>query len=327
MPPVSPHTTPIANVLPAVPALIANECARDVASEQLNLPAESSQAEHSPDVIIAQHSNEFVIPKRTTRQPAANSWSPPAIRTRNSFGTLCDMLPFDNTIDNETDNRNEINNRRRTFTPPPRMQNKRPVITTTEKHLENFIPVVPGKQNFSQATKGPTILVAGDSMIQRIRRKDFFRIIDNGFVRFKSFPGASTAKLNYYIVPELVEQSCDTVLIHAGTNDLADKSEGDIISDFTSVRETCIKYGVKRIIFSGIIRRNLRDNLEFKREVINTRLEALVGGLWSRDERIFSQFIYNDNIGNNDLDQWGLHLGPSGNHLLANNLASSINNR
>ena len=130
---------------------------------------------------------------------------------------------------------------------------RRPTITTTEAHLKNFQPYIPGRQKFSQAARGPSILIVGDSMIQRLRKKDFYSGLNNGFARFNCFPGATVDKLNYYILPELVENKYDTVVIHCGTNDLANKSTDDIVTDLVNFRKTCLNYNVKRVIFQVLL--------------------------------------------------------------------------
>ena len=50
-------------------------------------------------------------------------------------------------------------------------QNKRPDSTITEKHLLNYVPIVPGKNTYAKAVNGREVLVIGSSMLQRINKR------------------------------------------------------------------------------------------------------------------------------------------------------------
>jgi len=140
-------------------------------------------------------------------------------------------------------------------------------------------------------------------------------------------PGANASKIDYYLVPELIENKYETVVIHCGTNALYDKSVDDITQELCRIRETCLRYHVKRVVFSGIICRRLREDVRFKRDTININIATLCEGPWKRDNRLISNFFYNDNISFSDLQNDGLHLLESGSIKFANNLLNGINNR
>ena len=203
--------------------------------------------------------------------------------------------------------------------------NRRPTITTNEKHLSKFIPHVPGNRSFAKAVGGPTVLIIGDSIIQRIRKRQFNSCLNGNDATIKCFPGATAARVNYYLEPELIEGRYKTVIIHAATNDLYDSTTDEIVNEMKDIRETCIRRGVDRVIFSGIVRRRARDDLQMKRDAVNTMIEGLCYGEWKREGRIQSDFIFNDNILDRDLYRDGLHLIESGIIKLADNFLNCLN--
>ena len=102
------------------------------------------------------------------------------------------------------------------------MRNKRPLVCTTENYLKNFISfIVPGNSDYASVIKnGRKVLVVGDSHIKRIRRNDFNKELKNGKAIFRSFSGANTRQLDHYILPPLVDDKPDAVIIHVGTNNI-----------------------------------------------------------------------------------------------------------
>ena len=302
-----------------IPAEINNAFATNNNSAANNTSAPEQSA--PPVASSPVHDEIFIVPRRSASKQL-NSWQPD-IPLQNRFITLCDAIPFDTpdvSISAPPAPAPAIVNNRRSI------PQKRPIVTTNERHLMNFKPIVPGNRSFAESARGPSILIIGDSLPNRIRKREFYSFIHDGHARFKCFPGANASKINYYLVPELIENKYNTVIIHTGTNDLHDKSVDDIVQEMSRIRETCLQYHVKRVVFSGIILRRLRDDVRYKRDIINTNIENLCNGLWQRDDRIISNFIYNDNILFTDLHTDGIHLSESGNVKLANNLLNCINN-
>ena len=64
------------------------------------------------------------------------------------------------------------------------------------------------------------VLVVGDSHVKKIRRNDFNKKHKNGKAIFRSFSGANSKQLDRYILPLLVDDKPDAVIIHADTNDI-----------------------------------------------------------------------------------------------------------
>ena len=283
----------------------------------------------SPDVADVTLS-EFHLPRRYATPPK-HSWDEPAINLANQYSVLSPSheldIPFDNVDTTLITDRRRRNGEKRSA------PNKRPTITTNEQYLQNeplltkFKRSVPGNKSYSTSvTNGKDILVITDSMFQRIRKDEFCDNVDGGNVKFKVFPGATTSKLEYYLVPELIEGNFKTVCIHVGTNDLFNKTEVEIVSELGDIRELCISYGVVKVIFSGIIRRMTRSaKMKDRRIMINSTLEGMCNGNWNVDPRIIAQYIDNDNIWENDIDPRGLHLEESGSSKLANNMLNCLN--
>ena len=87
--------------------------------------------------------------------------------------------------------------------------------------------------------------------------------MENCTASFKVFPGGTTEQINYYLVPELVENAYKRVVIHGGTNDLYDKSGEEIVSGMEEIYNTkCMSHGVETVIFSGIVYRRCRQDIQ-----------------------------------------------------------------
>ena len=92
----------------------------------------------------------------------------------------------------------------------------------TEKYLKNFtLTTVSGHNTYSGITKhGRKICVVGDSHIKRIKRNDFNKELRHGKAFFRSFNGANAKQLRHYIIPTLIDDKPDAIVIHVGTNDI-----------------------------------------------------------------------------------------------------------
>ena len=114
------------------------------------------------------------------------------------------------------------NNKRNTFTSH---KSQRPSICTTEKYLQNYVPqqrVAPGITSYAGATKSKNekVYIIGDSHLKRINKRQFRKELGERFSYFKCFSGANTKQVNYYIVPTLVDETPQTVVIHVDSNDI-----------------------------------------------------------------------------------------------------------
>ena len=97
----------------------------------------------------------------------------------------------------------------------PEKMCKRPLVTTTEKHIQNYIPIIPGRKSYTQTVNSDDVLIVGTSLLQPIRNPEFSRHVEGGDAKFKVFPGATASRIHYYLIPELRERSYKKVIIHS----------------------------------------------------------------------------------------------------------------
>ena len=124
---------------------------------------------------------------------------------------------------------------------------------------------------------------------------------------------------------DLLEDRKDVVIIHVGSNSmLLNRSEQEIADGIIKIALTCIDYGVKNVIISGIITRWNGIQIERKRREINSILER-----WCNISTNYL-FMCNDNILLNDIENkaWDrVHLTWEGDGglKLANNVVEVLN--
>ena len=107
-----------------------------------------------------------------------------------------------------------------------------------------------------------------------------------------------------YIEPTL-DKGPETVVIHAGTNDLKSADTANVIAKrVIRLASRCLDRGSK-VLVSGLINRDDQPNLQGKMEYVTELLEA------SCQSRNIG-FIDNSNISLNNLNSSKLHLNSSG---------------
>ena len=132
---------------------------------------------------------------------------------------------------------------------------KRPDICVTENYIKNFTPVtIPGSSNYASISKnGRKILVVGDSQVTRIRI-DFKKELRNGKAYFRSFSSATSKQLDHYIIPSLIDDHPDAVIIHVGTNDISyNANYEDIARNIIKIGSSCKSHGVNNVFVSSIL--------------------------------------------------------------------------
>ena len=102
---------------------------------------------------------------------------------------------------------------------------RRPNICTAERYiqtqhqLQKSKVVVPRNNTYAGTLReGKKILMIGDSHIRRINRDKLQNLFDNVKSFFRYFCGAKTQDLHHYIIPSLLKEKPDTVVIHVGSN-------------------------------------------------------------------------------------------------------------
>ena len=98
-------------------------------------------------------------------------------------------------------------------------------------------------------------MVFSGSIPSRIKMYNFNKALKNGKAKHLSFPGTKTKQLLRYLDVNVKIHTPETVLIHAGINDvLNDKSQLNIENPLCNIKymiDKCLKFGVKNILISG----------------------------------------------------------------------------
>ena len=113
--------------------------------------------------------------------------------------------------------------------------------------------------SFDRITPHKSIRILFDSIPKGIKVREYNKCISNGYAKFKSFPGANVAHLNYYSNPTLTEVKPNIVVIHVGINNLL-SAESNAISDEVIADEIinlgvkCVQYKAEKVFVSGILK-------------------------------------------------------------------------
>lgn len=202
----------------------------------------------------------------------------------------------------------------------------RPHIVIQDYPENNFIkkPIRPGNNMYNQAVKdGKTTVVFSTSITKGIKVRDFNKQYSIGTARFRRFPGAKTKQIKHYVVPTLVDESPQVVLLQCGGNDLPTTKMNptpveDIAKEIIETAKICENQGVEQILISGIVTRK-QEYMDRRRKQLNNLLQDMCYDLG---------YIYidNDNITHDHLFNDGVHLNFEGSDILSNNFLHSLNN-
>ena len=158
-------------------------------------------------------------------------------------------------------------------------------------------------------------MVVGDSLVKYLQREELSSIKNN--VKVFTHPGSTTEDMLDYIKP-IARRKPDTLIIHAGTNDLTNgvntmKKVRKLVKVVCEIDESQkIKIG-----FSSIIYRKDKD-LEDEQNEVNVKLKKYCEGKGF-------VFIENDNIIELGLNNSKLHLNKKGTNILTQNIKRSFN--
>ena len=175
----------------------------------------------------------------------------------------------------------------------------------------------PGNSSYSRmAKKDRKVIVFSDSHGSRIHKKEFYQLIINGTATIKAFPGAKTAHLQHYIIPNITEEKPDDVVIMVGANDIrGNDNDQDIANKIVNVGRKCKDEGVNNVYICSL---TCRANDTHRVKSINFYLKNMC-----KVENII--YINNDAITPEHLHTDGIHLVHQGTIILANNILHSIN--
>ena len=178
------------------------------------------------------------------------------------------------------------------------------------------------ERNYSRQPQRKKIFIIGDSHLTRIKKDSLRKKFKGDKVYFKCFSGANTKQLDHYVLPVLVDEKPQTVVIHIGSNDITkfnyhDVDVNDLANRILQIGLKCRYYGVESIAISSVLVRNHNNLNKLIREV-NISLKHLC--------KVYGfDFICNDRIGKDLLWRDGLHLTDEGTSFLATNFLNFLN--
>ena len=183
-----------------------------------------------------------------------------------------------------------------------------------QNYLRNYNPpTVPGNSSYAAICKfGKKIFVVGDSRIKRIKRLDFNKELRSGKAFLRSFSGANSKQLDDYIIPTLVDDEPDVVLLHVGTNDiLSNASDAELANNIINIELKCKNHGFSKVFISAILVKK------------NAKLNPVIRKLCETNGFLF---INNDAITTNHPWRDDIHLQDIGTNILSRNFYKVLNN-
>ena len=195
----------------------------------------------------------------TRQTPTHQSRRNIPLDTRNRFA------PFQNTQDEVLDKKGKSYKGKETLqhhhqTPVHRNQNHRPNLVINH-FSENDNPLwqqrtVPGNSKYSDTVlNGKKTLIVGTSKVKGIRIREVNSQLRNSFAKLRSFPGATLKHLRYYIVPSLIDETPNRIILHGGSTDVSNKNSTPekIANEIANMAILCCDYGVNDVFISAMI--------------------------------------------------------------------------
>ena len=92
-------------------------------------------------------------------------------------------------------------------------------------------------------------------MVKSIRIKEVNSQIQNSLAKLRSFPGGTLKHLRYYIVPFLIDEIPDRIILHGGCNDVNNKNSTPEknANEIADMAILCRDYGVNAVFISAMI--------------------------------------------------------------------------
>jgi len=258
--------------------------------------------------------------KKRTNKAKINKKARRSIENQNRFESLYIDNDTSSADDNSDSDHNENTSTEKSFNMPVKSKKSKPNVCFTEKYVNNFIPIsIPGNSKYSDMTKqGRKVAVVGDSHVRRINRRKFNSKLKSGRAYFKNFDGVNTKKLAHHIIPTLVDDRPDIVVIHGGCNDIYEGVNPlKVAHDVISIGKQCRYHHVNKVLISSI---TVRKDLELSKIIdeVNYYLRDLC------QSNNFS-FVNNQEITTSYLSRDGLHLKDIGTDILTNNITNVLN--
>ena len=107
----------------------------------------------------------------------------------------------------------------------------------------------------TQCETGNKTFILGTSMVKGIRMKEVNSQLRNSFAKLRSFLGATLKHLKYYIVPGLIDETPDRIILHGGCNDVNNKysTPEKTANEIADMAILCRDYGVNDVLLSAMI--------------------------------------------------------------------------
>ena len=262
------------------------------------------------------HKNRF------SKHADVNTWG---IETSNQFNELAvrdnnyqeDFNDIRDLYDQENINRHNVQQN-------DIVHRKRPhvVVNPYPDRDRELRTLRPGINSYQDAVKeGKRTVIFSSSMTRSIRVREFNKYYTEGTARFRRFHGATAKRLEHYVLPTLMEESPEIVVIHIGGNDLPTSKNNptpieDVANRVIDTAKLCENFGAKKILIAGVIVRNL-GYMEKRRLLLNSQLKKLCmehNYIFIDNENITRQHLLNDNV----------HLNEDGSVVLAENMLSAL---
>ena len=159
------------------------------------------------------------------------------------------------------------------------------------------------------------VIILGDSLLNGINEKGLSKKHN---VKIVNKPGATSERLLLEELDNLIKYQPESVIIHAGTNDLTNginmlNNAKKIVNELTT------KLPKVKITFSGLLQEKIKKNLDKNVTETNKRLRN-----YCRQKDI--DYIDNSNITEDSLGVKKLHLNRKGNSFFAKKLLKYLNN-
>ena len=166
--------------------------------------------------------------------------------------------------------------------------------------------------------------IVGDSDLNRICKNKFKEITANARVYVKCFSGANTNQLDYYVVPVLLYEKPDNVIIYIGSNEITkfnynNVDAEELSNEFINNELKCRTNGLSNAAVSFILKRN-----SFNMNQVIYQLNRILKRFFSINDFFY---LCNDEINENYLWKDGLDLIYEGSSLLLNNVINYFNRK
>ena len=166
--------------------------------------------------------------------------------------------------------------------------------------------------------------IVGDSNLNRICKNKFKEITPNARVYVKCFSGANTNQLDCYVVPVLLYEKPDNVIIYIGSNEITkfnynNVDAEELSNEFINNELKCRTNGLSNAAVSFILKRN-----SFNMNQVIYQLNRILKRFFSINDFFY---LCNDEINENYLWKDGLDLIYEGSSLLLNNVINYFNRK